>query len=453
MSEKRIDVLGAGLCGSLLAVLLARRGHSVTLWERQRDPRVHRGAAGRSINLAMAARGIRALQHAGIFEPVEKLLVPMRGRMIHHPDGNQEFQRYGARPDEEIYSVSRAGLNRILLDAAEHQHGVTIRFGQRAEHYDPATRSLALVDVDSGEQTVLAGRPLIAADGAGSPVRQAYAAVSRIAPSEELLPHGYKELTLPPDADGGFRLDPGALHIWPRGGFMLIALPNPGGDFTLTLFLPNEGEPSFARLDTEATVQAFFEREFADVVPLLPGLADEFLENPTGILGTVRCRHWHDGDVLLIGDAAHAIVPFHGQGMNIAFEDCRVLDEILAAGETDWERAFAAFERQQLPNANAIADMALDNYVEMRDRVRDPAFVLSKQLAFELERRLPGQFIPRYSMVMFHAEIPYAVAQQRGAKQQALLRELVAGAGDLGDIDLDAAVRRVREALPPLPSG
>ena len=452
MSRGRIDVVGAGLCGSLLAVMLARRGYAVRLWERQRDPRRHRAAAGRSINLAMAARGIRALRHAGLYEPVAELLVPMRGRMIHHPDGAQEFQPYGARPDEEIYSVSRANLNRILLDAAEHEHGVEIRFGQKAESFDPATRTLVFTDVDSGERTTLTGRPLIAADGAGSPVRQAYAADSRIGPSEELLPHGYKELTLPPTDDGGFRLDPGALHIWPRGGFMLIALPNPSGDFTLTLFLANEGEPSFATLDSNEAVLAFFDREFADIRPQLPKLEEEFAANPTGILGTVRCRHWHDGEVLLIGDAAHAIVPFHGQGMNIAFEDCRVLDEILAAGESDWERAFAAFEKQQLPNAHAIADMALDNYVEMRDRVRDPEFVLMKQLAFELERRLPGRFIPRYSMVMFHAEIPYAVAQQRGAAQQALLRELVAGASGIDDIDLDVAAQKVRDSLPPVPT-
>ncbi len=450
MKNKKIDVLGAGLCGSLLAVTLARRGYRVTLWERQQDPRKHRAEAGRSINLAMAARGIRALKHAGVFEPVEKLLVPMRGRMIHHPDGELEMQAYGARPDEQIYSVSRAGLNRILLDSAEHEHGVRIRFGHTAESFDPETLTLSMLDTDSGSRRVLRDRPLIAADGAGSAVRQAYGDDSRIAPSEELLPHGYKELTLPPGADGGFQLASDALHIWPRGGFMLIALPNPGGDFTLTLFLPNEGEPSFATLEDPAAVKAFFEREFPDIVPLLPDLTGQFTANPVGILGTVRCRHWHDRNVLLIGDAAHAIVPFHGQGMNIAFEDCRLLDEILASGASDWEDAFARFEALQHANGNAIADMALDNYVEMRDRVRDPQFVLMKQLAFELERRLPGHFIPRYSMVMFHAEIPYAVARQRGAEQAALLRELTANAARLEDIDIDAAVERVREALPPV---
>jgi len=228
---------------------------------------------------------------------------------------------------------------------------------------------------------------------------------------------------------------------------MLIVLPNPGGDFTLTLFLPKEGEPSFATLDSDEAVETFFAREFPDVRPLLPDLTSEFAKNPTGILGTVRCRHWHDGDVLLIGDAAHAIVPFHGQGMNLAFEDCRLLDEILEGGVTDWQEAFARFETLQRPNANAIADMALDNYVEMRDRVRDPVFVLKKELAFELERRLPDRFIPRYSMVMFHDEIPYAVARHRGAIQQELLTELTTNATTLADIDLDTAERRARETL------
>lgn len=451
MKNESIDIIGAGLCGSLLAVMLARRGMAVTLWERQPDPRRTRAAAGRSINLAMAARGIRALEHARIFAPVEKLLVPMRGRMIHETDGRTELQPYGARAGEEIYSVSRAELNRILLDCAEREHGVHIRFGQVGERFDPRSRSLTLRDAATGEKTLLAGRPLIAADGAGSPVRQAYGPGSRIAPGEELLPHGYKELTLPPADDGGFRLDPHALHIWPRGGFMLIALPNPGGDFTLTLFLPNDGEPSFTTLDNDEAVEAFFTREFPDIRPLLPDLTNEFAKNPTGILGTVRCHHWHDGDVLLIGDAAHAIVPFHGQGMNLAFEDCRLLDEILEGGVTDWQDAFARFETLQHPNANAIADMALDNYVEMRDRVRDPAFVLKKELAFELERRLPDRFIPRYSMVMFHDEIPYAVAQRRGAAQQQLLAELTANATTLADIDLDTAERRARETLEELP--
>jgi kynurenine 3-monooxygenase len=271
-------------------------------------------------------------------------------------------------------------------------------------------------------------------------VRRAFGPDSYIRPAESLLPHGYKELAIPAGPGGRFRLEAGALHIWPRGGFMLIALPNPGGDFTLTLFLPMEGPASFEQLDTTTRIADFFDKHFADVVPLVPDLCEAFERNPVGILGTVRCQHWHcGGDLLLIGDAAHALVPFHGQGMNLAFEDCVVLDEILAGGSRDWPKVFESFERRQLANANAIADMALENYVEMRDTVRDPKFLLRKELAFELERRLPGKFIPRYSMVMFHDEIPYAEAQRRGAIQQALLEELTRDADSIGDVDIDEA--------------
>ncbi len=445
-----VNIVGAGLCGSLLSMLLARRGHAVRVHERQPDPRNQSVAQGRSINLALAARGIRALRHAGVFEPVEKLLVPMRGRMIHHPDGSTELQPYGQRAHEVIYSVSRAELNRILLNHAEQNFGVDFRFGSAAGRYDTETASLRLTNAESGHEYVIDTAPLIAADGAGSVVRRAYDSTSHIAPQEELLPHGYKELTLPADTNGNFRLAPDALHIWPRGGYMLIALPNPGGDFTLTLFLPNAGDPSFETLESSNDVEAFFTEQFADIRPLLPALTEEFAANPVGLLGTVRCRHWHDGGrMLLIGDAAHAIVPFHGQGMNLAFEDCVLLDGLLDSSDR-WKDVFAKFESTQLVNANAIADMALDNYVEMRDRVRDPKFVLKKELAFELERRLPNHFIPRYSMVMFHDDIPYATAQQRGVLQADLLETLVTGCDRLADIDLDRAEHAARESLPRL---
>jgi kynurenine 3-monooxygenase len=303
---------------------------------------------------------------------------------------------------------------------------------------------------DASEYSIV-GKPIIAADGAGSVLRRAYADSDLIAASESLLPHSYKELAIEPAGNGGFQLEPGALHIWPRGDFMLIALPNPGGDFTLTLFMPGEGPNSFEILDTEARVATFFKKYFADVVPLIPDLPEMYMNNPVGILGTVRCKHWHVQDhFLLIGDAAHAVVPFHGQGMNLAFEDCVVLDRVLQNFSGDWEAAFSEFESRQLANANAIADMALENYVEMRDTVRDSGHLLRKELSFELERRLPNQFIPRYSMVMFHDEIPYAVAQHRGAIQQQLLVDLTAGAESIQDIDLDLATRAAAEALTPL---
>lgn len=449
-AREPIDILGAGLCGSLLSVMLARRGYPVRIRELRPDPRNTEAAAGRSINLALSARGIRALKHAGVFDRIEHLLLPMRGRMIHEVGGGTTLLPYGQREHEFINSVSRAALNQILIDVAEQDFGVEFLFGHGVTHFDRET-GIVHLEHDNRAYELPANR-LIAADGAGSKLRRAFADGGRINPEESLLPHSYKELTIPPREGGGFELDEGALHIWPRSDFMLIALPNPGGDFTLTLFMPTEGEASFAALTTGDEVDAFFNEHFADVVPLIPNLAGSFLANPTGILGTVRCRHWHDGErFLLIGDAAHAIVPFHGQGMNLAFEDCVVLDGILGRHETpEWASIFAAFEEEQLENANAIADMALENYVEMRDTVRDPKFALQKALAFELERRMPDRFIPRYSMVMFHDEIPYAVAQERGRIQTQILKDLTAAADSLADVDLEDAAALVEKQLPPL---
>jgi kynurenine 3-monooxygenase len=449
VGQDPVTIIGAGLCGSLLAVMLKRGGHDVSLLERRADPRTAPPVAGRSINLALSARGIRALERAGVFPRVKKLLMPMRGRVIHSQDGATELQPYGQRRDEQIYSVSRAELNRILIEVAE-DCGIAVRFAQEALGFDGSGRGIVMTDHSSGSGWTCSGTPVIAADGAGSAMRRALDDAIDIAATESLLPHGYKELCIPRGPGGKHLLDPEGLHIWPRGGFMLIALPNPGGDFTLTLFLPNEGRESFASLDSQAAVETFFLRYFADVVPLIPGLFESFLTNPIGILGTVRCGGWHEGGrLLLIGDAAHAIVPFHGQGMNLAFEDCVVLDEVAGTART-WEAAFAAFQERQLPNANAIADMALENYVEMRDTVRERKYKLRKELSFELERRLPDRFIPRYSMVMFHDEIPYAVAQRRGVVQQALLDELVRDALTLEEIDLATAERLVRERLAPL---
>jgi kynurenine 3-monooxygenase len=448
MHSPSVNIIGAGLCGSLLSIMFAKRGIGSCVHDRQQDPRYSQVSAGRSINLAMSARGLRALRHAGLLQQVEPLLLAMRGRLIHKDDGATELQPYGQRPHEQIFSVSRAALNRILVAAACERFGVDMRFGQEVTGYDPDRGQLTVRNDDDSSTYAITEGPLIAADGAGSRLRRAFASDSYISPAESLLPHSYKELSIPAGPGGRFQLATGALHVWPRGGFMLIALPNPGGDFTLTLFLPNDGPSSFAALDSATAVSAFFTRHFGDVMPLIPDLTETFATNPVGILGTVRCRHWHiGGDLLLIGDAAHAVVPFHGQGMNLAFEDCVVLDEILARGDQNWSTTFEIFENRQLANANAIADMALENYVEMRDTVRDPGFLLRKALAFELERRLPGQFIPRYSMVMFHDEIPYAEAQRRGALQQALLEELTKNARSLDDIDLDAAEHRVAELL------
>lgn len=451
MAGNDVNIIGAGQCGTLIAIMLARHGFDVDVFERFKDPRIKDAEAGRSINLALAARGLNALQQIGIEALVEPLLVPMRGRMVHNENGETEFLRYGQRENEEIYSVTRLGLNRVLLGVADETPNIKLHFEQNAIGYDAPDRTVHVRDETDGSLYQVEADPLFSADGAGSSIRRSFDGSDTFGGIETLLRHGYKELSIPAGPDGSFQLAPDALHIWPRGGFMLIALPNPGGDFTLTLFLPNTGDNSFEQLDSEAAVTEFFECHFADAAELIPDLCNEVLNHPLGVLGTVRCRHWHDrGNVLLLGDAAHAIVPFHGQGMNLAFEDCVLLDRIIADHGDDWPVVFARFEAEQLANANAIADMALDNYIEMRDTVRDPKFALRKALAFELEKRLPQHFIPRYSMVMFHADIPYLLAQQRGEVQKALLEEFTTDTDTLNDVDIDAAAAATTARLAPI---
>jgi len=453
MPLEAINILGAGQCGTLLAIMLARQGFIVDVYEKNEDPRIIDAEAGRSINLALAARGINALQQAGIYPQVKNLLVPMRGRMLHREDGSTQFQSYGQSEGEQIYSVTRSDLNEVLLSVADRIPNVRLHFRQQAIGYDALDQTVHMKNTDDGSLYEIEASPLFAADGAGSMIRRSFDGSDTFGGIESMLRHGYKELAIEPGPNEEHRLDPNALHIWPRGGFMLIALPNPGGDFTLTLFLPNEGDPGFDNLVEPEAVRAFFERYFPDVTPLIANLVDDVINRPLGILGTVRCRHWHDrGNVLLIGDAAHAVVPFHGQGMNLAFEDCVVFDHIMRTVGGDWQFVFERYEQEQLTNANAIADMALENYIEMRDTVRDPKFALRQQLAFELERRLPDYFIPRYSMVMFHADIPYAVAQQRGDIQRRLLEEFTTDAEDIADVDVAAAEIAVRERLGPVDS-
>jgi kynurenine 3-monooxygenase len=406
-----VTIVGAGLAGSLLAILLAKRGFAVTVYERRQDPRGASVDAGRSINMALAARGIRGLQLAGVLDRVMKFAIPMRGRMVHEHDGAATLQPYGVRPDEVIYSVSRAGLNRVLIEAAAELPGVELRFGQLCLGLAHEKTVLEMRDEATGRIYHIAAQPSIATDGAGSPVRDSLVARDVSVVREEPLDHDYKELTIPP-AGGKPALDVNALHIWPRGGFMLIALPNPDATFTATLFLAHQGPNSFEELRSPAAVDAFFAREFPGAKALMPDLAREFFEHPQGSLGTVYTQGWHlDGDILLLGDAAHAIVPFHGQGMNCAFEDCaellRLMDE-----HHSWAGLFEAFEHARRPNTDAIAQMALENYVEMREAVLDPEYRKKKAEAEDLEKKDPN-FIPRYSMVMFHPEISYSDARRR----------------------------------------
>ena len=447
MSARAVNIVGAGLAGALLAVLFARRGVGVTLYERRPDPRQSAPERGRSINLALAARGLRALEAAGVLEEVRPLLIPMRGRMVHEGSGAALLQPYGQRAHEVIYSVGRADLNRVLIAAAARHPGVHVHFGHTCLGVDLAHERLQLRAPDGGTLRAVPLGATIATDGAASAVRASLAAAGRLEVRVDWLDHDYKELTIPPAA-GAWALEPHALHIWPRGGFMLIALPNTDGSFTATLFLPRHGAASFAALASPAAVAQFFAREFPDVVPLMPRLLEEFASHPQGQLGTVQVAPWHVGArVLLLGDAAHAIVPFHGQGMNAAFEDCLELEALLGEAP-DWDTLFARFEAARRGNAAAIAQMALENYQEMREAVRDPVFVRRKALAMALERHHPERFIPRYSMVMFHPEIPYAEALRRGAVQARLLAELDPGEG--GTLDAARAAARVAAELPPL---
>jgi kynurenine 3-monooxygenase len=444
-SELPVNIVGAGLAGSLLAVMLMRRGCAVRLWDRRPDPRRTRTERGRSINLALAARGICALEHAGVMDGIRPLLIPMRGRMVHDLTGTSTLHPYGQRENEVIYSVGRAALNRVLIEEAARHQDVTIRFNQNCLAAVPAENLLRFRNEMSGVAYELELTPTIATDGAGSAVRHSLAAAGLLTVREDWLDHDYKELTIPA-IDGRPALDPNALHIWPRGGFMLIALPNTDHSFTATLFLARTGPRSFASLADSQAVLDFFLEEFRDAVPLIPNLTAEFQGHPAGQLGTLHATPWHvGGQVLLLGDAAHAIVPFHGQGMNAAFEDCMVLDTLVDKYD-DWESLFGAFERVRKPNAAAIAQMALENYTEMRDTVLDAGFVRRKSLALELERRFPDRFIPRYAMVMFHPEIPYSEALRRGIVQERILLELDRGHAT----DFALAERLINERLPAL---
>jgi kynurenine 3-monooxygenase len=446
-----ITIAGAGLAGALLATLLAKQGWPVQVLERRPDPRVKGFEGGRSINLALAERGLHALRQAGLTEAVMAQAVMMRGRMVHPLAGEPQLLRYGRDDSEVIWSVHRGRLNMSLLDAAEAA-GARLRFDARVAGVDFARRNLRVVDETDGREEEIPFELLIGADGAGSAVRLAMDAELALGERFEPLDHGYKELEIPPKADGGFLLEPNALHIWPRGNYMCIALPNTEHTFTVTLFLPLAGEPSFAKLPDTASAHALFQAQFADALALIPDFDEDWSRNPVGQLGTLHLQHWHlDERAVLLGDAAHAMVPFHGQGMNCAFEDCVALARHIAEGD-DWRGAFAAFEGERRPNADAIQQMALENYIEMRDKVDDADFLLRRQLERVLAERHPGLFVPRYSMVTF-MRIPYALAWVRGEIQRGILMECCEGKSRIEEIDLAKADALVTSRLEPLHAG
>ena len=445
--KETITLVGAGLAGSLLAIFLARRGFSVEVYEKRPDIRRESTGAGRSINLALSVRGLHALDQVGLRDEVLHMAIPMAGRLIHPLEGDPGLQPYGQTEDEVIHSVSRGELNRTLMNAAEREDGVRFHFNARCTGLEFHTGVLYIRDDATNHVHSLRPKRIIGVDGSASAIRTAMMNAGRFDLSQQYLTHGYKELTIPAGPNGSFRMPPNALHIWPRGLYMLIALPNLDGSFTCTLFLPHVGEYSFDTLVSPQKVRDFFSKKFPDATALMPDLTTLFRNNPTGSLVTLKCFPWHyDDRVLLLGDAAHAIVPFFGQGMNCAFEDCTILDECTEAYWPDWARIFESFERRRKENTDAIADMALANYVEMRDLVNDPAFQLKHKVGFLLERRFPDVFIPRYSMVSFH-RVPYTEALQRGEIQDEILRELCASVSSEDQVDWTRADRLVRERL------
>jgi len=448
-TPKKVTLIGAGLNGPLLAILLRRRGFAVEIYERRPDMRRVRVSAGRSINLALSTRGIHALQQAGLWERMRGIVIPMKGRMMHSIAGELTFQPYGKNETEVIHSISRAELNIALMNAAE-ERGTAIHFNQRCTGYDLKTGTVRLRDENTCEDVNREAGVVIGCDGSASAIRTEMLKLSRFNFSQQYLDYGYKELTIAAGTDGKHLMETNALHIWPRGNHMLIALPNIDGTFACILFLPFEGTDSFASLSTLADVIHFFEDRFPDALKLMPQLAENYAANPTGAMVTVKCSPWHvEGSSLLLGDAAHAIVPFFGQGINCGFEDCTCLVELLDRHGADWPRVFAAFEKERKVNTDAIADMAIENFTEMRDRVADSRFLLRKKVELALEAKYPQQFVPKYAMVTFH-RIPYSVALARGTVQEQMLAELCEAITSVEDLDWSKAERLIRRDLTPL---
>lgn len=426
-ANKKAIVAGGGLVGALWAIFMAKRGYDVEVFEQRSDMRIAGYSGGRSINLAMSERGWKAVRKAGIEDKIRKVAIPMYGRMIHSLSGELTFQPYG-ETGQAIYSVSRGGLNLELLRIADRFENVEFHFDHKCRGVDLDNNIAAFEHIPTGDRIQMQAPLIFGTDGAFSAVRNSMLKRPRFNYSQSFLDYGYKELTIPATDDGRHAMpNLNALHIWPRHNFMLIALPNADGSFTCTLFLPFEGgEDAFDHLNTDDEVMRFFERNFPDAIPLMPTLLEDFHHNPTSALVTVRCTPWEvAGRTLLLGDAAHAIVPFFGQGMNAGFEDCTILDEMADHYGEDWGRILPEFSSSRAADANAIADLALNNFVEMRDLVADPNFLLRKQITAHLHEKYPDQFIPMYTMVSF-SHVPYSRALAEGKAQEVLFDRILA---------------------------
>lgn len=440
--KKNVTIIGAGLVGSLLSIYLGRRGYKVNVYERRGDMRRTEITAGRSINLALSDRGIRALEEVGIMEEIRKICIPMHGRFIHNADGSSAYQAYG-KEGQYINSVSRGELNRKLMDLAEAK-GANIHFHHSCRHIDWKERCIEFDNRDN-DQVVENFELLFGSDGAYSAARlQHQLQHDRFQYDQYYIDFGYKELRIPPAADGSFQMEKNALHIWPRGNYMLIALPNVDGSFTCTLFFPFEGEPSFASLDNKEKLDKFFRENFTDAYSLMPDLGDEFFHNPTSSLVTVRCYPWiREDQFALIGDAAHAIVPFFGQGMNCGFEDCAVLDALIGKYDHDWGAILSEYQALRKPDGDAIAELALNNFVEMRDKVADKRFLQQKRIEAKLHLLYPEKWIPAYSQVTFSPGIRYSEALSRGKSQDLIMQPFMDEVMNGADWDNEAFLQRI----------
>lgn len=421
---EKVAVVGAGLVGSLQASVLAQKGFKVEVYERRPDMRKEKLAGGRSINLALSDRGWKALKIAGVEEAVKKDAIPMYGRIMHDTDGELTYQPYGKK-NQAIYSVSRGGLNEILIDHADKFENVEFNFNYKCEDFDINNNEIHFVNTSYDEDRHLKFDKIFATDGAFSAVRLRMQKTDRFNYSQEYLEHGYKELIIPASKDGKHQLDKNALHIWPRGQYMLIALANPDGSFTCTLFFPFEGNPSFATLTTDQAVEDFFKKVFPDAYALMPTLVEDYHQNPTSSLVTVRCDPWiYEDKVMLMGDAAHAIVPFYGQGMNAGFEDCFVFDQLFDQYNGHWLKTFKEYNRLRVPDGNAIADLALRNFIEMRDLTGDENFLLQKKIEAWFHEKHPEKWLPLYSQVTF-SDLRYSEAQEGGKVQDKIMEEVM----------------------------
>jgi kynurenine 3-monooxygenase len=450
MSRKdNIIIIGAGLCGSLLALRLAQRGYKVDVFESRPDLRSTDISAGRSINLSLSDRGFKALRLAGVEEKAREVCIPMYGRLVHDTEGNTFASNYSGRKGECINSISRGDLNGILLTEAETHKNVNIHFNKKCTSIDIENTIAHFKDYKTEEELSINADTIFGTDGAGSILRKSYYLERKFlfSFSQNYLTHGYKELEIPADVDGNHQISKGHLHIWPRGDYMLIALPNLNGSFTVTLFLSyDDGEYNFNNLTTEDKITEFFKTQFPDALKLIPNIKDEFLNNPTGPLGTVKCSPWsYKNNTLLMGDAAHAIVPFYGQGMNASFEDVTVFDAVLDKHDGDWETIFKVFEKERKQDADAIADLAIDNYYEMRDHVANPLFKQKRIIEMDLESNFPTDYSSKYSLVTFNEDIPYHKAMKLGRAQDKAILNLLDD-GELNEKNLKETLQKVQEA-------